>query len=205
MKKTLDFHKIASKHLVHFGRGVGHCKAELDELETSQIKSLGNWNPDCQESVYSTKIPMKALRVMAGHHKEKGLFFLPRSGLDPPESLCQQIFPFIESVAAIIDRKRYTTLEFLSFLKNIRKVIIQDIACLKRMNREHYLFEHSIFKSSEFNEYCNQLYCYMDTTANPNNASIEAVLPGVQRLISNVQETVSSRFNTLDYKLGVLS
>jgi hypothetical protein len=43
-------------------------------LDTILIKSVGNWNPDCQESIYSTKMHMKAWHVMAGHPKEKVYF-----------------------------------------------------------------------------------------------------------------------------------
>ena len=37
---------ITSKHFVHFGRGAGSVKAELDELDGFNIADLGNWNVD---------------------------------------------------------------------------------------------------------------------------------------------------------------
>ena len=64
--------ELASKHFVHFGRSVGSISAEFAELDSALIKNLGNWNPDTQESVYSAKLPLKAMRVMAGHDEKKG-------------------------------------------------------------------------------------------------------------------------------------
>ena len=42
------------------------------------------------------KLPLQALRIMAGHDRKKGLYYLPRSGVQPPEELAKLIFPFIE-------------------------------------------------------------------------------------------------------------
>ena len=68
---------IVSKHFVHFGRSVGAVKAELEEMDSALIKKLGNWNPDTQEDRYSAKLPLQALRIMAGHNRKKGLYYLP--------------------------------------------------------------------------------------------------------------------------------
>ena len=48
---------------------------ELDELDGYNINDLGNWNVDIRRDVYSAKLPMKAMRVMAGHPDEKGIVF----------------------------------------------------------------------------------------------------------------------------------
>jgi len=87
---------IPSKHYIHFGRTSGSVVAELEELDGSNIQDLGNWNVDTWREVYSAKLPMKAMRVMAGHNEQKGSVFIARSLLIPPESLQLQIFPFIE-------------------------------------------------------------------------------------------------------------
>ena len=73
-------------------------QAELLEIPTPLVKQLGNWNPDTQEDRYSTKLPLKALRVMAGHSSEQGQFFLPRSAVEVPDVLSKKIFTFIEGM-----------------------------------------------------------------------------------------------------------
>jgi hypothetical protein len=67
MKNACRHLGIISKHFVHFGRSAGSVKAELDELDGYNINDLGNWNVDTRRDVYSAKLPMKAMRVMAGH------------------------------------------------------------------------------------------------------------------------------------------
>ena len=52
---------ITSKYFVHFGRGAGSVKAELDELDGFNIADLGNWNVDTRKDISSAKLPMKAM------------------------------------------------------------------------------------------------------------------------------------------------
>ena len=75
MKNACRHLGIISKHFVHFGQSAGSVKAELDELDGYNINDLGNWNVDTRRDVYSAKLPMKAMRVMAGHPDEKGSVF----------------------------------------------------------------------------------------------------------------------------------
>jgi hypothetical protein len=69
---------LYSNHALHIGRALGLLTAEKNELDGLEKKNLGNWNPDVMEAVYSSKIPLKALRAMAGHRQEKGFFFVSR-------------------------------------------------------------------------------------------------------------------------------
>ena len=71
MKDACAKLKICSQHFVHFGRCAGLVKAELEELEGYDIDDLGNWNVNVCQNVYSAKLPMKAMRVVGGHPKEK--------------------------------------------------------------------------------------------------------------------------------------
>ena len=79
MKNACSHLGIISKHFVYFGWLAGSVKAELDELDDYNINDLGNWNVNTRCDVYSAKLPMKAMRVMAGHPDEKGSVFSTRS------------------------------------------------------------------------------------------------------------------------------
>jgi hypothetical protein len=70
----------------------------MAELDSNLIKELGNWNPSTMEAVYSTKIPLEALRGMGGYSKDRGLFWCPRAGIIPPKELQEMIFPGIDEV-----------------------------------------------------------------------------------------------------------
>ena len=69
---------VMSKHFVHFGPGTGAVACEMQEVDPQYIKIFGNWNVDVREDRYSSKLPMKAMRVLAGHacmRKRKVLSF----------------------------------------------------------------------------------------------------------------------------------
>ena len=82
----------------------------MDELDGYDIGDLGNWNVDTRRDVYSAKLPMKAMRVMAGHPESKGSVFLPRSKVIPPVSLQMDIFPFVDrALNSIKEKTSHTT------------------------------------------------------------------------------------------------
>lgn len=92
IKKVCTTLKVPSKHYIHFGRTAGSVKAELEELDGYNINDLGNWNVDTRRDNYSAKLPMKAMRVMAGHAEAKGSVFIPRSRVVVPQALQKKYF-----------------------------------------------------------------------------------------------------------------
>ena len=64
MKDACNNLKNTSKHFVHFGRGAGSVKIELDEFDGYNIAGLGKWNVDTRQDIYSAKLPMKAMQVI---------------------------------------------------------------------------------------------------------------------------------------------
>ena len=161
---------IASKHFIHFGRGVGSVLAELDELDGHHIQDLGNWNVDVRRDVYSAKLPMKAMWVMGGHPEAKGSVFLPRAGVQPPENLQKRIFPFVETAITSIrtDGSTYqTALAFLNVLKRLRVVLLQDVAAMMILGRLHYLFEYPVFKHADFVQFISDLHQHIEAAIEP--------------------------------------
>ena len=161
MKELCIVLGIPTRHYVHLGRVLGPALMEYYELDNALIKELGNWNPDVRQSRYSTKLPMKGIRAMAGFTEEKDPHWNPRVACEVPEELTQQIFPWIEEElekvleANRVDKKeRYTAMAFLKVLKELRAIIIQDAATIlieHPERKEHFLFGHfEIFKTTEF-------------------------------------------------------
>jgi uncharacterized protein (DUF1499 family) len=73
------------------------------------------------DSYYSTKLPLKTLRQMAGHNEEKQGFYCPRAAVIPNEELQQKLFPFIDDVESKIGNQAHPTLR--SFLRLLNFVI----------------------------------------------------------------------------------
>jgi hypothetical protein len=148
---------IHSNHWLHFGRVMGPLALQLEELEDLITKAMGNWDPSVFDSRYSCKIPMKGLRVAAGFPQEQGHYVASRFVTKPPEELEKSIFPCLEQKeeqiqhAETLDRKyRCTAWAFVQLLKELRTVILQDVAELLLKGRKHAVFELPPFKTAEF-------------------------------------------------------
>jgi hypothetical protein len=189
---------IVSKHYIHFGRAVGAVSAELSELDSLSIKQLGNWNPDTQEDRYSSKLPLKAMRIMGGHEENKNLMFLPRAEITPPESLVRQIFPFLEEEMKKDNfLKRPTTLAFLNMLKRLRVVILQDVAVLKNMGRTHKFFEAPVFCSNEFENFRKSVSEVVASAMDTSDANVEKVLPGLMKRLDIMHSDMKGLLNIM--------
>lgn len=111
---------IESKHFIHIGRCLG--EGELNEVDADVMRQLGNWNIDTYQHVYSSKLPLKGLRAMAGFPQQKGRYWLPRAGVMPSSELQKRIFAFIDNP----DLGNTPTLTaFKGLLKNLRVIFLQ--------------------------------------------------------------------------------
>ena len=87
MKYVLDDLGIIVTHFAHLGRQLGAKILEMLEIESEEIRRLGNWNPSMQDSCYSTKLPMKPIRRLAGYTTSGGMYYNPRTALSVPTCL----------------------------------------------------------------------------------------------------------------------
>jgi len=197
IKKMCEQLSIPSKHYIHFGRTSGSVVAELEELDGSNIQDLGNWNVDTRREVYSAKLPMKAMRVMAGHNEQKGSVFIARSLLIPPESLQLQIFPFIEEALEQIKhtpRGCSTAYCFLQLLTRLRVVLLQDVAEMIIHGRTHVVFQCSVFQTEEFKRYTEDMSQHLLHVQNPEDQSLQSLLPGINERFNNLHADFSAKF-----------
>lgn len=198
MKAVLKQLGIASSHYVHFGRVVGAIELELLEMSSDEIRQLGNWDPSTQEKCYSSKLPMKGIRGKASFIAANGMYFNPRTVLEPPDDLKRQVFPFLEKLeesllASSDGETRYTALHFVRLLKTLRSVALQDAAVMFEFHperRQHQLFKRiKVFSSDGFKNYCSQMRAAISAAESPFDANVHAVLPGVnERLTMMVSE-----------------
>jgi hypothetical protein len=156
-KRLFERLGIRSNHWLHFGRIMGPLALQLEELDDLITKALGNWDPCVFDSRYSSKIPMKGLRVAAGFPQEQGHYVIPRSSCEPPEELKKLIFPCLEQKeeeikgAESMDNKyRWTAWAFVQLLKELRTIVLQDAAELLLKGRTHAIFELPVFQTTAF-------------------------------------------------------
>ena len=138
IKDVLRYLNISAGHFVHLGRVLGSKILEMLEIESEEIRRLGNWNPKIQEQSYSTKLPMKPIRQLAGYTQSNGLFYNKRTIVDPPDELLKEtpiggwVYSALETVtlANIEGAGKYMAYNFLLFMVELNKVFLQDTAAM---------------------------------------------------------------------------
>ncbi|SAM05315.1 hypothetical protein [Absidia glauca] len=60
-----------------------------------QIRRQGRWDNRTINGAYLTNLPREEVRSMAGFLKNGRFFYLARAALNPPTSLCKNLFPAI--------------------------------------------------------------------------------------------------------------
>lgn len=171
-----------------------------------------------------------AMRTMAGYAPNSD-YFLPRSRCEPPESLMGMMFPWVEEEvekieAAFRDSEglmgRSTARGFLLCLKNMRRIILQDVAAMIVENEErwrHPLLEMEVFQRDEFKEYVLEMGAKLSDSALEAEArgQIDKALRGmnkrfdcleakwekredglVTRIRQTLKETVTDEFSRID-------
>lgn len=145
IKSILEILALVVTHFAHLGRQLGAKILEMLEVESEEIRRLGNWNPSMQDACYSTKLPMKPIRRLAGYTTSGGIYYNKRTVVEVPESLQRDtpighwVFDALEKVksANAIGGKHYTAQNFLEFLVELNIVFLQDIAvmCIEHPDR----------------------------------------------------------------------
>jgi hypothetical protein len=84
IKRLCNDLMIASNHWLHLGRQLGAKILEFLEELNKEIRKLGNWDPSIQETSYSTKLPWRPMRKMAGFSTGNNMYYNPRTTVEPP-------------------------------------------------------------------------------------------------------------------------
>ena len=211
---------INSKSWLHFGRKTAPALMDLEEVGEMDKRALGNWATDVFGECYSSKLPLAAMRVMAGFEKETGLHYNPRTtfyGEEKHQELAKMIFPWIEEVEKSCNlEERHSARGFLNYLLNLRWVIIQDCAVMIGINkRKHFIFEkmNHIFGTDLFKDYMEKMIVHLNASKNddPNAARIDLLLPGVNaKMMQGINATkachteISQTNKTILAKLGIM-
>lgn len=136
VKSVLEELAVVVTHFAHLGRQLGAKILEMLEIESEEIRRLGNWNPSMQDSSYSTKLPMKPIRRLAGFTTSGGMYYNPRTALPVPMAL-QVETPIGKWVFNALDKVKqlngeggqlYTAKNFLEFLVELNTIFVQDLA-----------------------------------------------------------------------------
>ena len=192
---------MRTKHTAHIGRKLGPKSLEMQEFSQDDIRILGNWDPKTQESTYSTKLPMAAIRAMAGF--KDGAHYNPRTTVEVPEELASAVFPWLRESQEILDvfqepngSTKVTAMQFLKQCGMLAKVVIQDAVVIKLCHPERcancLLMGHSLFNSDRFAAFMEDMRKALQEGEenNPRKTTVESVLPGVLQSFTNLHHEI---------------
>ena len=191
----------------HIGRGIAPGLLEVEEVDGVDRRAIGNWTTDVFGTHYDTKLPLTAMRAMAGFDSRRGRFIHPRSSFYGDEyhaHLPGMLFPWVdEALEKTKGTEHHTAYAFLSLIKSLRWVILQDAAVMINGGRSHYIFKHykHVFESQEFYDFSNKMMNHLKANDknDPNNvgALTDTVLPYVNGNLQNVNMAVNNIDNTV--------
>jgi hypothetical protein len=161
IKQVLKALMILAYHLVHLGRNLGAKILEMLDEETDEIRKLGNWNPSIQDTSYSTKLPMKPIRNLAGCQMAGGMYYNKRTMVEPPMELLllTPVGRWVYQAKEWIDEAnmdgagKTTAANFLNFMTELNKVFLQDSAVIMIQHparAQHPVFHMELFRTELF-------------------------------------------------------
>lgn len=77
--KTFKDLGIDANKITHFGRDGAPAIMDMREVVTDDQKNIGNWSGDVFQNVYSTNLPLPAMRALAGYDIRRGYYKNPRT------------------------------------------------------------------------------------------------------------------------------
>ena len=110
------------------------CRVDIDD-----IAMLGKWNNEHIVKSYVNGVPVAAVLARAGH--DNLLHLLPRSTVDPDQSLLDQIFPGVEKILEEKKRVKFAAVGFAVMIPACLAYTVEPCMCslLKLECRVHCL------------------------------------------------------------------
>ena len=216
--RILNHLGLPTNILVHLGRKVGPKMLDVLETEAADIQRLGNWNPSLMDSCYSSKIPLTAIRAIAGFPGKTNFYYNRRTTVDPPQELLEAtpIGKWVyqaheevkEKVLSSASTKHQTAYQVLSFFMDVNKFFLQDAAAmmvLYETRSSHSLFRQlPCFGMEQWVPYQDRMKAALVDDDSPLDAKLENVIPGLHQwhrandqALKSVMESVNGLRETL--------
>jgi hypothetical protein len=160
VKNVLQRFNLPVNKLCHLGRNIGSKYLDLMEACAKEIRRMGQWNNTVYDNSYSSKLPMNAMRNLAGYNTANALYFNTWTTLMPSQNLCKTTplgsFSYVmlqEQRAADQESEHSTAFETLRWFCDLSVVFLQDTAAIMLLHptrMSHPLFDMDCFYSKDF-------------------------------------------------------
>ncbi|CAB9528452.1 Transcriptional activator of glycolytic enzymes [Seminavis robusta] len=203
--------------VLHLGRNLGAKYLEMGMTDAELIRQMGQWAAGVFDTSYSTKLPMEAIRALAGFFGGKdSAYFLSRSTVQPKKELLVQtpigrwVSAAYEAVCAADKKNEHPPVRlFLKFLMDLNEVFLQDAAAMLILHperKDHPIFtDLDCFLGAEFKAFQEEMRVALETAQDPADADLQRVLPGVHQWHSANNAEVRQVSRKLDSFAEVLT
>ncbi|KAE8221175.1 hypothetical protein CF319_g5421, partial [Tilletia indica] len=179
LRQAFDKCSISSSHLTHAMRSGRAQFASAAGCTEDAIRKHGRWCGDRLMERYLTSVTLQPIRSLSGFNVVGGDYWLPRAVVDPPTTLSEQIFSWIEAKHEQVKTRAQAggeadgaALQFLDMLKYLRVVLLQDSILLQAKFPSFPLWNHPPINTVEFATYAQNLTQAISTTTPPFEISI---------------------------------
>ena len=133
---------LPTNKLRHLGRGCGTKMLDFEEVSEDLIRRMGQWNQSVYDQSYSSKLPMEAMRCLAGFGGYKKSYFNTRTCIKPSIELQKMTaigkwcFDMRDQVEGKEDEIKPTALACLNWFCMLVEVFLQDVAAMFALHPE---------------------------------------------------------------------
>ncbi|KAE8266626.1 hypothetical protein A4X09_0g5726 [Tilletia walkeri] len=199
LRQAFDKCSISSSHLTHAMRSGGAQFASAAGCTEDAIRKHGRWCGDRLMERYLTSVTLQPIRALSGFSIIGEDYWLPRTVIDPPTTLSQQIFPWIEAKYEQVKTRSQTggeadgaALQFLDMLTYVWVVLLQDSVLLREKIPSFPLWDHPPFNTAGFATFAQTLTQTINTTTSPFDISVTQLVPSLGTALGHVRSELSA-------------
>jgi hypothetical protein len=162
------------------------------------------------ENCYLECIPRDYLRGAAGFDPHRKNYFIPRSTIQPNDTLISTVFPTLSSwreklvAGDIVDVSVCLELQF-KLLYFLAIVFMQDSVVIRRSHPHLAIWSHSLFLSPDYVHFDEQLWSTINNGESPLELRIQEVLPDVLTRLDEHSESLRTAISATSSMVEQLS
>jgi Centromere DNA-binding protein complex CBF3 subunit, domain 2 len=161
IKTILQKLGLPTNKVLHLGRNIGAKWLDVQEINAEEIRRMGQWNQTIYDKSYSSKLPMGAIRSLAGFTAADGMYFNTRTQVMPTAQLCKMTalgkfaFPMLAQLEQDEENHKHpTAMACLRWFCKLSMIYLQDMTamfCLFPERKDCALYENSpVLQTPEF-------------------------------------------------------